>query len=116
MTQEETTKAVTRAATEARTEFIIEFQGRQVKCLRSSFKAALERAGITYPCRLYDVRHLFASVMLAKGSDLAAVSKLMGHSSIQQTANVYYELLKGEKERAIATLPSLLDDEPDSET
>lgn len=114
MRQEEIEEAVTKAVTGAKSsEYIIEFQGRPVKCLRSSFKAALQRAGIAYPCRLYDIRHLFATVMLSKGADLAAVSRLMGHSSIQQTAGTYYELLKGEKERAIATLPSLLEGGPE---
>ena len=56
---------------------------------------------------MYDIRHLFASVMLAGGADLAAVSILMGHSSTQMTANVYYELLEGEKKRAISLLLSL---------
>ena len=35
----------------------------------------------------YDVRHLFATTLLNEGGDLSAVSKLMGHSSIQMTAN-----------------------------
>jgi len=111
-THEQIAEVAAAAASEAKSVYIIEFQGRPVKCLRSSFKAALKKAGITYPVRLYDIRHLFASVMLSKGADLAAVSGLMGHSSIQQTANTYYELMAGEKKRAIATLPSLLEGEP----
>jgi site-specific recombinase XerD len=47
---------------------------------------------------MYDLRHLFASVKLSGGADLAAVSKLLGHSNAQQTTNTYYELLKGEKQ------------------
>jgi integrase len=58
---------------------------------------------------MYDVRHLFASIMLAGGGDLAAVSRLLGHSNTQMTADTYYELLKGEKRRAISILPSLFD-------
>lgn len=45
--------------------------------------------------------------MLTGGADLAAVSMLLGHSTIQMTANVYYNLQKGEKERAVSLLPSL---------
>jgi hypothetical protein len=56
---------------------------------------------------MYDIRHLFASTMLTGGADLAAVSKLLEHSTIQMTANVYYNLQKGEKERAVNLLPSL---------
>ena len=56
---------------------------------------------------MYDLRHLFATYMLSNGADLAAVSKLMGHSKVTQTANTYYQYLKGEKEKAIGLLPQL---------
>ncbi len=91
----------------AKSEYLIEYKGKPIKKFRRSFKTACRRAGITYPCRMYDIRHLFASVMLAGGADLAAVSKLLGHSSTQMTANVYYELMKGEKEKAINLLPDI---------
>lgn len=38
---------------------------------------------------------------------MSAVSNLMGHSSIQMTANNYYHLLGDEKRRTIAKLPRL---------
>jgi integrase len=95
----------------ALSDHVIEYQGRPINKLRRSFKTAYKRAGISYPVRMYDIRHLFASVMLAGGADLAAVSKLMGHSTTQMTANVYYELLEGEKRRAVSLLPSLHEDE-----
>ncbi len=91
----------------AKSEYIIEYNGRPIKKFRRSFQTACIRAGIKYPCRMYDIRHLFASVMLAGGADLAAVSKLLGHSSTQMTADIYYELLKGEKEKAVSLIPPL---------
>lgn len=96
---------------EAKTEYVIEYRGKPMKKFRNSFKTACQRAGLNYPCRMYDVRHLFATVMLAGGADLAAVSKLLGHSTTQETANTYYEFLKGEKEKAVSLLPSIIDDE-----
>jgi integrase len=39
---------------------------------------------------------------------LAAVSALLGHASIDTTQKHYYHLLAGEKERAIATKPGLV--------
>jgi integrase len=92
----------------AKTEYVIEYQGRKLGKIKTAFRTACRKAGITYPCRMYDIRHLFASVMLSGGADLAAVSKLLGHSNIIMTANVYYELMKGEKERAVGILPSIL--------
>jgi len=44
--------------------------------------------------------------MLADDADLAAVSALLGHQSIQTTQQAYHELLKGEKERAVGLLPA----------
>ena len=68
---------------------------------------AVRRAGIPYSVRLYDFRHMFATLMLANGADLAAVSKLMGHASVKMTADTYYQYLEGEKERAVSLLPDL---------
>jgi site-specific recombinase XerD len=38
----------------------------------------------------YDVRHMFATALLREGGELAAVSKLMGHSSVHMPANQYW--------------------------
>jgi site-specific recombinase XerD len=46
--------------------------------------------------------------MLSKGADLAAVSKLLGHSMISTTTSHYYHCLEGEKERAVSLLPELV--------
>ncbi|WP_243312316.1 tyrosine-type recombinase/integrase [Fundidesulfovibrio agrisoli] len=93
---------------QAKSPCVIEFRGKPVTTIRKSFNNACELAGITYPVRMYDLRHLFATTMLSNGADLAAVSKLMGHSTIKMTADVYYHYLEGEKERAVSTLPSLV--------
>lgn len=94
----------------AQSPYVIEKNGRGIKQCRKSFKTALEKAGIDYPVRLYDIRHLFASTMLANGGDLKAVSKLLGHSSTRMTADTYYHELQGEKERALSVKPHLLYD------
>ena len=91
----------------ALSEYIVEYKGRPVSNIRKGFRNACKKAGITYPVRLYDMRHMFATTMLANGADLAAVSKLMGHSRVTMTADVYYQYLQGEKERAVNLLPTL---------
>lgn len=91
----------------AESDYIIEYNGQPVKSVKRAWATALTRAKITYRVRLYDVRHLFATTMLAEGADLAAVSKLLGHASIRTTQEHYYQLLQGEKERAVAKLPEL---------
>ena len=87
--------------------FIVEYKGKQVGRINKGFDHACTRAGITVPTRMYDLRHLFATTMLSKGADLAAVSKLMGHSRVTMTADTYYQYLQGEKERAVALLPDI---------
>lgn len=95
----------------AQSPYVIEINGRGIKQCRKSFKTALEKAGIEYPVRLYDIRHLFATTMLANGGDLKAVSKLLGHSSTRMTADTYYHELQGEKEKALSVKPRLLLDD-----
>lgn len=91
----------------AKSEYVVEYQGRKLTTMRKAFNNACERAGISYPARMYDLRHLFATTLLSKGADLAAVSKMMGHSTVKMTADTYYHYLQGEKERAASLLPSL---------
>jgi site-specific recombinase XerD len=46
-------------------------------------------------------RHSAASLMLAGGADISTVSKLLGHSSIAITADVYAHLVKAVGQRAV---------------
>ena len=91
----------------ATTDYLIEFKGKPVITCKTTFRNTVKKAGITYPVRLYDLRHLFASTILANGGDLKAVSKLLGHASTIMTANTYYHELKGEKAAALSRKPVL---------
>lgn len=44
--------------------------------------------------RLHDLRHTFATLLIANGTDITTVSRLMGHSSPSVTMDVYSHLLK----------------------
>jgi integrase len=50
------------------------------------------RAELPY-IKFHGLRHCAASLMLASGADIAVVSKLLGHSSISITADVYGHLV-----------------------
>lgn len=91
----------------ATTDYLIEFNGKPITSCKTTFLKTVKKAGITYPVRLYDIRHLFASTILANGGDLKAVSKLLGHASTVMTANTYYHELKGEKAVALSRKPML---------
>ncbi|MCR5563144.1 MAG: tyrosine-type recombinase/integrase, partial [Desulfovibrio sp.] len=83
---------------------------------KKAFKSACDRAEIPYQVRMYDFRHLYATMMLNNGADLAAVSRLMGHSRISTTANNYYETRSSEMKRAVSLLPKMpeFDDNEDT--
>jgi integrase len=53
-------------------------------------------------------RHTAASLMLAMGTKLEIVSRVLGHSSVTVTADVYSHLLGGEKRAAAAAMMAAL--------
>lgn len=58
------------------------------------------------PCIFHCSRHTFATMMLTLGVDIYTVSKLLGHSSVEQTL-VYARLIDKKKEDAVKRIPSL---------
>jgi len=57
----------------------------------SQFKKLADAAGLP-PIRLHDLRHGAASIAHAAGVDITTISKQLGHSSIQITADTYTEV------------------------
>jgi len=60
------------------------YRKKPLKDIRTAFKNSCKRAGIKN-LRFHDLRHTFATRLVLAGVDLATVSKLLGHSSIQMT-------------------------------
>jgi integrase len=71
------------------------------------FQALLAEAGLPR-CRWHDLRHMAASLMLASGSDITTVSRLLGHSTITVTADYYTEVLPQVMREAAERMGSLL--------
>ncbi len=92
---------------DAKSEYVIEFRGKRVRSIRMAFVRAVKRSGIGKDFRIHDLRHIYATYMLNNGADLAAVSRMLGHSTVVLTANTYLQYQKGAKEQAIALLPDL---------
>lgn len=71
------------------------------QCLKS-----MDRAGITDPEKrgLHVLRHTFATNLIRKGVPLAIVSRLLGHSTIKITVDLYFHLADKEKAEAINKL------------
>ena len=57
------------------------------------FKAVL-RAGLPKKLRLHDLRHTFAGLLLASGGDIFKLSKILGHSSVAITQQIYLHYLQ----------------------
>jgi integrase len=66
---------------------------------------------------VHGLRHTFASVLIANGTDVRTTAGLMGHSSPALVMNVYANVQDEAKERAINNLDSLYNaaDDEDAE-
>jgi integrase len=60
--------------------------------LNRGFYPALRRAGIR-KIRFHDLRHTYASLLIANGEDIVRVSRMLGHASPTITLNVYAHML-----------------------
>lgn len=79
--------------------------GQPVRCYRRAWETACRRAGVSM--RLYDVRHIAATVMLGEGADLAAVAAQLGHQSVATTGAIYAHVTPTGQARAAELMPSL---------
>jgi len=70
------------------------------------FARAVRKAGLEL--RLHDLRHSFASVMLAAGVNMKTISQSMGHANIGITLDTYAHLLPGMGKSAAERFDKLL--------
>jgi len=67
---------------EIRMPWMIHYGGKVVENIARSWFNAKRRAGITRRLRVYDLRHMAASNMLAAGASVGTVAKILGNSPI----------------------------------
>ncbi|MFC5675457.1 tyrosine-type recombinase/integrase [Streptomyces incanus] len=76
---------------------------------RTEFKAAVRRAGFgDEPWTAHTLRHFFASSAIAGGVSLLEVSRWLGHSTIQITADIYGHLTPDAGGRLRAVMDQVL--------
>ena len=69
---------------------------------RKQFKRQLAKNGVRH-IRLHDVRHTFATILIEKnGGMLPAVSKVLGHSTVSITMDVYAQTAKIDQQATLA--------------
>lgn len=61
--------------------------------IQKRFTKAIELSGVD-KIRLHDLRHSHATILINSGVNIVAVSKRLGHASIEQTLQTYTHLLK----------------------
>lgn len=70
---------------------------------RRTFDVMVRRAGID-KMRVHDLRHTYASLMLAAGQPLIYIQRQLGHHSIQITADCYSHLIPRDDRGAVDAL------------
>jgi integrase len=71
------------------------------------WRTARERAGVSY--RLHDLRHFYASGLIAAGCDVVTVQRALGHSSASTTLGTYAHLWPDANDRTRRAAAELLD-------
>lgn len=69
------------------------FEPLGVKSIHDHFKKAIKASGVK-EIRLHDLRHSFATNAINNGVNVVALSKYMGHATIEQTLETYSHLLE----------------------
>jgi integrase len=64
-----------------------------------TFRAAVERAGLPEGTTSHDLRHHYASVLLAAGESVVAVAERLGHENATLVLTTYGHLLPDSEER-----------------
>lgn len=85
--------------------YIIHHNGKKIDSLKTAWKAAKKRARVLRRLRLYDIRHAFATNLLASGANLKAVSEILGHASPDMTMKIYQHV-SGDLRRAAVDMLS----------
>lgn len=77
--------------------------------IKRRFKPALSRAGIG-SLRFHDLRHTYASLLLANGAPMKYVQHQLGHSSIKMTMDLYTHLLPEVNEQCVNLLDNIVEE------
>ncbi|KKK83882.1 hypothetical protein LCGC14_2788930, partial [marine sediment metagenome] len=87
--------------------YIIRYNGEKIRSIKTAYKHAKEKAGITRKLPLYSLRHFFVTAILKRGGDLKTTSNMAGHTRTS-TTTTHYQMTDTDMARAaIGKLPAL---------
>lgn len=68
-----------------------------------AFRYGIEKSGVK-KIRIHDLRHSHASLLIGKGANIVAVSKRLGHKSVNVTLNTYSHLIEDAEKQIVEIL------------
>ena len=87
--------------------YVIHYKGKQIAKIKSAWMTMLKNAGLNRRIRAYDLRHSFATELIAQGVDIGTIAQLMGHSSPEMIYHHYQYVMDKQKRSAVEALPEL---------
>ncbi len=60
--------------------------------------------------RIHDGRHIYATLRISKGDNIAGVSKQLGHHSVMLTMDVYYYWMAGNKKSEVVAMDNVIEE------
>ncbi len=88
-------------------EYVVHYRGKPVTSISRAWHSALKKAGITRRIRPYDLRHAFASNLLAEHADYKSVAELMWHD-VAMLLRTYQHIDRQQKRQAVEKMPNIL--------
>lgn len=73
------------------------------------FKLILKKHGLPTDLSVHSLRHTTASLMIARGTDVATVAGLLGHSQVSTTLDIYTHAFDSKKKEASQALQNSLE-------
>ena len=77
-----------------------------ITVVQETFEKAIRDSGVN-PIRLHDLRHSHATLLINSGANIVAVSKRLGHASINQTLRTYTHLLQEKDDELVGIINAL---------
>ncbi len=68
-----------------------------------------------FSCTFHDLRHTFATMMIATGTDVRTVASYLGHASVSMTLNIYADVDPDAKKAAVSKVQDCFDMDFDME-